>query len=341
MSLRAGIVGYGYWGPNILRNIIEIEAFTPVVVVESREDRANLAKRRYPSIRIEKELTESVLQSLDVVFICTPTNSHYSLTKLALHNNTHVWVEKPMTSNSNYVIELNSLAHSNNLQIVVDHTYLYSPAIEQVKYFMSQGSIGKPLYYESFRANLGIFQQDVSVIWDLAIHDLSILSYLYPEFKIKYISCRSFNPLQGATNSLAHITISYENGFVANISTNWLSPVKVRRVIFGGSTSTIVFDDTEPADKVQIFAQEFVKTGSLEEEIQGMVSYKLGSTLTPKLEQIEALRIGLIEFASQILNPNGDHDLRNSGAESLKIIKILEIAEMSALQMGKPIEFGT
>ena len=339
MSLRAGIIGYGYWGPNILRNIIEIDDYEPFIVIDSRADRAKLAKRRYPTLRIEKELTTEVLKSLDAVFICTPTASHYPLVKLALENNTHVWVEKPMMLKSDHVSGLNLLAKRNNLKIVVDHTYLYSPAIERIKHFIDQGTIGKPLYYESLRANLGIFQQDVSVIWDLAIHDLSILDFLYPEFEIDFISCRSFNPLQGATDSIAHITIIYKNGFIANISTNWLSPVKVRQVIFGGSTSTLVFDDTEPADKLQIFAQEFIKTGNIEEEIQGMVSYKLGSTLTPKLEQTEALRKGLMDFAAQILNPNSDYDLRNSGVRSLKLIKILEAAEISASQTGKPIEF--
>lgn len=339
MSLRAGIIGYGYWGPNILRNLIEITEYEPVVVVDSREDRAALAKRRYPTLRIEKQLTSEVLQSLDVVFICTPTASHYSLAKLALEHNTHVWVEKPMTLNSSSTSELNLLAKNNNVKIVVDHTYLYSPAIEKIKQTIDQGLIGKPLYYDSMRANLGIFQLDVGVIWDLAIHDLSILDFLYPEFEVGTISCIAFNPLQGAKNSLAYLTISYKNGFIAHISTNWLSPLKVRRVVFGGSISTLVFDDTEPADKVQIFAQEFVKTGDIEQEIQGMVSFKLGSTLTPKIDQTEALRAGLADFALKILDPGFDDNLRNSGVRSLKLIRMLEVAEESASQMGIPIEF--
>lgn len=339
-KLRAGIIGYGYWGPNILRNIIEIEDYEPSIVVDSRDDRTHLAKRRYPSLKIEKELTTEVLSFLDVVFICTPATSHFALAKLALENQTNVWVEKPMTLNSKLATELNELAEQNNLKIVVDHTYVYSPAIERIKDIISEGGIGKPLYYESLRANLGIFQQDVSVIWDLAIHDLSILDFLYPDFEIDWISCRSFNPLNGATNSLSNITLSYSNGFVANISTNWLSPVKVRKVVFGGSTSSLVFDDTEPSDKVQIFAQEFVASGDLEQKIQGMTSYKLGSTSTPKLDQTEALRKGLSDFALHLLERDLKNDLRNSGNRAIKMIKILEAAEISALQMGKPIELS-
>ena len=339
-KLRAGIVGYGYWGPNILRNIIEIEEYEPSIVVDSRDDRTHLAKRRYPSLRIEKELTSEVLGALDVVFICTPAASHFTLAKLALENQTNVWVEKPITLNSELATELNVLAEKNNLKLVVDHTYVYSPAIEKIKDIISKGGIGKPLYYESLRANLGIFQQDVSVIWDLAIHDLSILDFLYPEFEIEWVSCRSFNPLNGATNSLSNITLSYSNGFVANISTNWLSPVKVRKVVFGGSTSSLVFDDTEPSDKVQIFAQEFVAGGDLEQKIQGMTSYKLGSTSTPKLEQTEALRKGLSDFALHLLKGDFENNLRNSGSRATNLIKVLEAAEISAIQLGKPIQLS-
>ncbi len=339
MTLNAGIVGYGYWGPNILRNLVEIEDYKLLVVVESREDRAALAKKRYPAILVEKVLTNKILQKLDVLFICTPTNSHFKLAKLALDNKTHVWVEKPMTLDSKLAEQLILLAKAKNLSIAVDHTYLYSPGIEKTKQLIEQGEIGRPLYYDSLRANLGIFQQDVSVIWDLAIHDLSILDFIFSDYRIEQISCRSFNPLLGNTNSLAYFNISYDNGFVANISTNWLSPVKLRRVTFGGSTSTIVFDDTKPADKVKIFTQEFIKTDDMEQEIQNRVSYKLGSTLIPKLDQTEALQKGLRVFAHHILRSDGESYLRNSGERALKLIKILEIAEKSSRELGKPMEF--
>ena len=236
--------------------------------------------------------------------------------------------------------ELNSLALDNSVSVMADHTYTFSPSVEKIKEYIDSGVVGKLLYYESQRFNLGIFQPDVSVIWDLAIHDLSIIGKLVGFTNLEWVSCVGFDPLGARQKGIATITMGFSSEFSVHITVNWLSPLKIRKVILGGQSGSIVFDDTEPSDKVALYAQEFDRPQSIENRISDLVSYKLGETKVPRLKNDEPLSIGIREFARSIeaSKKRGNED-RGPLFETEELIKLLEMCETSMKQGGARIAF--
>lgn len=333
--LKAAVIGYGYWGPNIVRNLFDSKEFNPIFVIDKRDDRLEVLKRRHPSVIPSHDLSDEILGKVDAVFICTPAASHFELAKNAISLGKHVWIEKPITTNSVDAFELNRLASLNCVSVMADHTYTFSPSVHQIKTYIDSGRMGKLLYYNSLRFNLGIFQPDVSVIWDLAIHDLSIVALIHGFSDLEWISCVGFDPLAAGQKSIATITMGFKGEFSAQITVNWLSPLKIRKVVLGGQKGSIVFDDTEPSDKVAFYSQEFNQSEGIEKRISDLISYKLGETTIPRIDNSEPLSIGLIKFAGSIYEIKQGH-YPNEGPlyDAANMIKVLEMCEKSILEGG-------
>ena len=251
-DLGIGVIGYGYWGPNLARNIAELEGASLVSVADARPDRRALASRRHPGSSVVASADELIANPLvDAVVIATPVNSHYSLAAQALKLGKHVLVEKPICANSDDALRLIELARSRRLILMVDHTFTYTGSVRKVKELVDAGVIGDPYYYDSVRVNLGLFQKDVSVIWDLAVHDLSIMDYVF-NLRPEAVSCTGMNHIAGQPVDTAYLSLHFAGNFMAHLHVNWLSPVKLRRTLIGGSSKMIVYDDLEAYEKVRI-----------------------------------------------------------------------------------------
>ena len=338
--LKTAIVGYGYWGPNIVRNLFDSNDFIPMYVIDKRDDRLEAVKRRHPSVLVSHELNDEILGNVDALFICTPASSHFEIARMAISLQKHVWIEKPVTINSRDAFELNDLATLNRISVFADHTYTFSPSISQIRNYIDSGSIGELLYYDSLRFNLGIFQPDVSVIWDLAIHDLSIIGLIHGFSTLEWISCIGFDPLGAGQKSIATITMGFEGEFSAHITVNWLSPLKIRKVILGGQKGSIVFDDTEPSDKLAFYSQEFTQPNGIEQRISDLVSYKLGETKVPRISNSEPLSIGIGKFASSIQDiKQGQYPIEGPLFEAANLIKILEMCDKSMSDGGARVAY--
>jgi len=323
------LVGFGYWGPNLARNIVASESFNLSFILEP--DRAKHAKiaQLYPAVKILYSQNELIKHQseFEVALIATPTSSHYKLAKAFLELNCHIWIEKPFTSNLNEAKELLSLAKEKNLKIFIDHTYLYTSAVSEIKKLLSE--IGKITYINSTRANFGIIQNDSSVIWDLAVHDLSIISYLVDKVPISVIATAS-TPFSGIQPSVATIIINYSD-FLCTVHVNWLSPFKVRSFTLGGTRKSIHFDDTKTDDKVKVYSQSIEDLPNYTKKDVRQYNYKFGDILIPDISNEEALGIALHEFADYI---NGGNEPPSSGDKALEIIKVLIAAETSIQRNG-------
>jgi len=338
--LKAAVVGYGYWGPNIVRNLFDSPDFQPMFVIDKRNERLGAVQRRHPSIQVSQDLHEEILEQIDVLFICTPASSHFEIAQRAILLKKHVWIEKPITTNSKDAWELNRLAIENNVSVMADHTYTFSPSVQQIKDYIDSGLMGKLLYYDSLRLNLGIFQPDVSVIWDLAIHDLSIIGLLNDFSELEWVSCVGFDPLGSGQKSIATITLGFASEFSAHITVNWLSPLKIRSLILGGQKGSIVFDDTEPSDKIAFYSQVFNQSEGFENRISDLVSYKLGETIIPRISNSEPLGIGIGSFAKSIYSiKDGQKIINGPLFASANLIRILEMCEKSMSEEGVRVSY--
>jgi predicted dehydrogenase len=269
---------------------------------------------------------------IDVIAVVTPVWTHYELAKTALENGKHVFVEKPFTCTTAQAEELIELADRKNLKIMVDHTFLFTGAVKRIRQFMDDGTLGNLYYYDSTRVNLGLFQHDVNVIWDLAPHDLSIMDYLIKE-KPEAIVATGERHLNGVAD-IAFINIFYPNNIIGHINVNWLSPVKVRTTLIGGEKKMLVWNDLEADEKIKVY-DKGVQMTSGEGVYQLLVSYRSGDMWAPRVEQVEALREEASYFADCILN---DKKPFNDGIAGLHVVKMLEAADRSLEQKGKIIQ---
>jgi len=330
--LRIGIIGYGYWGPNILRNFSSIEGAQVVSVCDIDRQLLARAKKAFPSMRATcdcRELTSS--PDIDAVAVITPVSTHYELAKCALLNGKHVFVEKPFTSTSTQAEELIELAARKNLKIMVDHTFLFTGAVRKMKEVIGNGTLGKLYYYDSMRVNLGQFQHDVNVIWDLAPHDLSIMDYLIEERPNALIATGQshFNGLE----DIAYITVYFPNNIIAHFNVNWLSPVKMRTTLLGGEKKMLVWNDLDADEKIKIY-DKGVDIQSREGVYNLLVSYRSGDMWAPKVEQHEALRLEAEYFRDCVLN---DETPFNDGEAGLRVVKMLEAAHKSLKNKGEMV----
>src|SRR5882757_100586 len=331
--LRFGVVGYGYWGPNIVRNLRGIEGCEVVGVCDQSPAARKRIQSAHPGIPVHSDFHELVKSTeVDAIAVITPVWTHYELAKAALENGKHVFVEKPFTSNTEQGEKLIELARRKNLKIMVDHTFLFTGAVRKISQLLEEGALGKLYYYDSTRVNLGLFQHDINVLWDLAPHDLSIMDYLIktsPEVVIA-TGQKHLNGLE----DVAYITIHFSDNMIAHLNVNWLSPVKVRTTLLGGEKKMLVWNDLEADEKIKLYDRG-VQMMSGEAVYQQLVSYRTGDMWSPNIEQIEALKVEASYFIDCIRNNKRPF---NDGEAGLRIVRMLEAADESLKQKGRVVQ---
>jgi predicted dehydrogenase len=328
--VRVGVIGYGYWGPNIVRNFHGIDDCELLTVCDKNPAALKRAQRAYPGVQVTTDFND-VLRSpdIDVVAVITPVWTHFELAKAALENGKHVFVEKPFTSTSAQAEELINLAERKNLKIMVDHTFLFSGAVRKIREIIDAGTLGPLYYFDSTRVNLGLFQHDVSVVWDLAPHDLSIMNHVIAESPEAVVATGGKH-LNGHAD-MAFITVYFPRDIVAHINVNWLSPVKVRTTLIGGKDKMLVWNDLEADEKIKIY-DKGVQITNGQSVYDLLVSYRSGDVWAPKVEQTEALKVELGYFVDCIVN---DRAPINDGVAGLHVVKLLEAADHSLNQRGR------
>jgi predicted dehydrogenase len=332
--IRTAVIGYGYWGPNLVRNFVN--SGSARVVAVSDLDLAKLAasKRLHSEIETTSDFRDVLKNpNIDAVAIATPVHTHYELALSALKAGKHVLVEKPLTPKSDQASRLVEEAARRDLVLMVDHTFLYTPAVQKIRELLQNGTLGEPYYYDSIRSSLGLFQNDCNVIWDLAVHDLSIIMYILNETPIT-VSATGSSHVAGAPENMAHVTLFFESSCVAHVSVNWLSPIKVRQTFIGGSRKMIVYDDVEPTEKVKVYDKGITLAGSPEKTHQLRIGYRAGDMWAPHIAQKEALQTEVQHFVDCIRN--GKVPI-SGGSSGLKVVQILEAASRSIKEQGKPI----
>ena len=330
--MKIGVVGYGYWGPNLVRNFLGIEGVSGVSIADLNPKRLKIASMRHSGCFLTTNY-DDLLKDADIeaIAISTPVDSHYVLAKQALLAGKHVLVEKPLASSVSQARELWELALKKNRTLMVDHTFVYTGAVRKIKEIISGGTIGDPIYYDSARVNLGLFQHDVNVIWDLAPHDISIIDFLFDlnEAEVSALgSCyKSMN------EAISYVTIYLDNGLIAHLNVSWLSPVKVRTVMIGGTDKMIVYNDVEPTEKVKIYDRGVDLIDDQEELYKIWWQYRVGDIYVPKIDHTEALYFELKHFIDCI--SNNKLPLTNGECGS-RVVAILEAASQS-LQSGNKV----
>jgi len=327
--VRFGVIGYGYWGPKVIRNLDLLEEAKVVAICDKSAASRQKAERLYAGVTITDDANELMTSpDIDAIAVVTPVWTHYELAKAALENGKHIFVEKPFTSNSAQAEELIALAAKKNLKIMVDHTFLFTPAVQKIKQLLEEGELGKLYYYDSTRVNLGLFQHDVNVIWDLAPHDLSIMDHLIVESPEAIVATGQTH-LNGHED-IAFITLYFPDKVVAHLNVNWLSPVKVRTTMIGGEKKMLVWNDIEADEKVKVYDRG-VNVSSREGVYNLLINYRSGDMWAPRIEQAEALTRELAYFVDCIVN---DKTPMNDGKAGLRVVKMLEAASDSLRQRG-------
>lgn len=327
--LRVGVVGYGYWGPNIVRNFHVLDGSRVAMVCDKRPEALKKVSKAFPGIAVTTDPCELIRSpEIDVVAVVTPVWLHYELAKAALENGKHVFVEKPFTAKSDQAKELIELAERKGLTIMVDHTFLFTGAVRKIRRLVDDGVLGDLYYYDSIRVNLGLFQHDINVIWDLAPHDLSIMNYVM-KAKPEAIVATGQSHLNGHED-IAFMTVYFPNNVIAHINVNWLSPVKVRTTLIGGEKKMLVWNDLEADEKIKIY-DKGVDISSPEGVYELLVSYRSGDMWAPQVEQTEALKLELAHFLKCI--EEGKKPV-NDGMAGLQVVEMLEAAEKSVKNRG-------
>jgi predicted dehydrogenase len=328
--IKFGVVGYGYWGPNVVRNLDRLDETKVVAVCDKSPAAQRKVAKAYPDVLVTDDPAELMTSpDIDAIAVVTPVWTHYELAKAALLNGKHVFVEKPFTSNAAQAQELIELAARKNLKIMVDHTFLFTGAVQKIKQLLQEGALGKLYYYDSTRVNLGLFQHDVNVVWDLAPHDLAIIDHLIQRTP-EAISATGQTHLNGHED-VAFLTLYFPDKVIAHINVNWLSPVKVRTTLIGGEKKMLVWNDLEADEKIKIY-DKGVNITSREGLYNLLVHYRSGDMWAPQIEQIEALTRELSYFVECILK---DETPVNDGEAGLRVVRMLEAANASISKRGE------
>jgi predicted dehydrogenase len=330
--VRVGVIGYGYWGPNIVRNLQSLDRCQLVAVCDKSPAALKRAQKVYPGLQLTTDFSEILTSpDIDAIAVVTPVWTHFELAKAALQNGKHVFVEKPFTSTPEQAEELIELAERKNLKIMVDHTFLFSGAVRKIRQIIDAGTLGPLYYFDSTRVNLGLFQHDVSVVWDLAPHDLSIMDYVIAD-KPEAVVATGAKHLNGLAD-MAFITVYFPGNVIAHINVNWLSPVKVRTTLIGGKDKMLMWNDLEADEKIKIY-DKGVNITSGQGVYDLLVSYRSGDVWAPKCEQTEALKVELDYFIDCIVN---DRTPMNDGLAGLRVVRLLDAAEQSLKDRGRVI----
>jgi len=331
--VNIALIGYGYWGVNLLRNLVALKDCNVIAVCESSEKRQQVLKALYPSIQVTadyQDITNNL--EIDAVVIATPVHSHFTLAKQALKSGKHVLVEKPLTASTEEAQILIDLATSKNLQLMVDHTFLYSGAVEKIKELVDNDNLGILKYVDSTRINLGLIQSDVNVLWDLAPHDLSILAFITKEEPLAVCATGTSHTGNGIEN-IAYMTLKYPSGFIAHFNCSWSSPVKVRSTLIGGDKKMIVYDDINPTEKIKVYDSGYV-CRTEEDKTKMQVDYRIGDIHIPKVSTHEPLRKMLEDYVSCIQTGNTP---TSNWKLALQTVKVLEAAELSLKLKGQEV----
>ena len=332
--LNVAVVGVGYWGPNMIRNFFAHPQTNVKTCCDLKEERLKFIQNSFPAVAVTNDYNTILKDAeIDLVVVCTPVFTHYEIAKAALNAGKHVLIEKPMTSTSAQSEELVELAEKKGLKVFVDHTFLFTGAVRKMKEVIDSGEIGDLYYFDSVRVNLGLFQHDVNVIWDLAPHDISIMQFLLSQ-KPECVMATGSDHLNNGLEDVAYLTVYYPNKLIAHIHANWLSPVKIRHTLLAGSKKMVVWDDTEPSEKIRIYDKgvEVIKTA--DQVYNMLIQYRTGDMYCPKLEAIEALKAEVGHIVDCI--DNGKSSII-SGEDGLMVVKILEASDQSIKNRGKEI----
>jgi len=334
--MNVGIIGLGYWGPNLVRNFLGNSEVKTVYGCDLNPARLNFIESRFPSVKLTSKPDELLNNNeIEIIVVATPVRFHFDLAKQALENGKHVWVEKPFTSTSKEAEELIKIAEKKKLNIFVDHTFIYTGAVKKVKELVDKKVLGDVMYFDSVRVNLGLFQHDVNVIWDLACHDLSIMDYVLNK-KVVALSANGVANYYEHEN-IAHLALYFEDNCFAHFHVNWTSPVKIRRVIIGGKNKMLLWDDMLPTEKIKVY-DAGIEMDNDEQIHKLLVQYRMGDMFSPKLIETEALALGVKEFLASIREKRKP---LTSGLEGLKVVKILEAADKSIKEKGKLIKIDS
>ena len=330
-----GVVGYGYWGPNLVRNFSDLAGCEVVSVCDLRPERRELLARRHPSVAVTDDAERLISDPrIDAVVIATPVSTHFDLAMRALTAGKHVWVEKPLALDSGQAQRLVEQADRVGRALHVDHTFAYTGAVRKIRDLVTEEALGKLYYYDSVRVNLGLFQHDVDVMWDLAVHDLSIIDYVLPEKPIA-VSATGMAHVPGEPENIAYITLFFPSSLIAHVHVNWLAPVKVRRTLLGGDRKMVVYDDLEPSEKIKIYDKGITTKPGTDDVYKLKVGYRSGDMFAPQLDVTEALLIEGRHFMESI--SRGEPTLTD-GRAGLRVVQILEAASRSMRERGRVIE---
>ena len=331
--MKIGVLGLGYWGPNLVRNFLGHELVEKVIACDLKDDRLTLIKSKFHRIEVTNDYRKLLESDVDAIAIATSVNTHYQLAKDALEAGKHVWVEKPFTSSKKQGSELIKIADSKKLNIFVDHTFLYTGAVRKIKELIDKDELGDIIYFDSVRINLGLFQHDVNVIWDLAPHDISIMNHVLngkEPVAVTASGVSSYNALENIAQMSVHFK---DSSCFAHFHVNWTSPVKIRRIMIAGKKKMLVFDDLEYSEKIKIYDSgvEFKSTESIH---NALVQYRTGDMYSPQISQTEALSSAVKEFIDSILEKRKP---LTDGKNGLAVVEILEASEKSIKGKGIPV----
>ena len=334
--IRIGVVGYGYWGPNLVRNFAETEDAEVVAVCDVNPERLAQARKRYPAVTVTPDPGELIdSPDVDAVVIATPVSTHFRLAMRALRAQKHVLVEKPVTTSTAEALRLVEEAARRNLTLGVDHTFLYTPAVRKIRELREKDDLGEIYYYDAVRVNLGLFQRDVNVIWDLAVHDLSIMDYLLPESPCA-VSATGVSHFPDRGENIAYLTMFFSSKLIAHIHVNWLAPVKVRQTRIGGSRKMVVYDDIEASEKVKLYDKGITMQDD-PGDYQARISYRSGDVWIPHLSTREALSTEAADFVRCVMTGAAP---ASDGQTGVRIVSMLEAAEQSMKEHGRPVEIA-
>jgi predicted dehydrogenase len=328
-AVRFGVIGYGYWGPNVVRNLDQIQQVDLVSVCDMSASARERVQKAHPNVEVAADPAHLLTSpNIDAIAVVTPVWTHFELAKAALENGKHVFVEKPFTSNSAQAQELIELAEKKNLRIMVDHTFLFTGAVRKIRQLLDENILGKLYYYDSTRVNLGLFQHDINVIWDLAPHDLSIMDHLL-QARPEAIVAAGQSHLNGHED-VAFITLYFPDKVIAHVNVNWLSPVKMRTTLIGGEKKMLVWNDLTTDEQVRVY-DKGVTVSSREGVYNMLVNYRSGDMWAPRIERAEALTRELTYFVECIVK--GETPI-NDGKAGLRVVNMLEASSKSIRQRG-------
>jgi predicted dehydrogenase len=332
--INIGVIGAGYWGPNIIRNLMANKRFKVSCCADLYQERLDYITALYPTIISSTDYQEIIKDpSINAVAICTPVFTHFEIAMAALQAGKHILIEKPMTSNSAEAEKLLELAGKKNLKILVDHTFLFTGAVRKIKEIVNSGELGNIYYFDSVRVNLGLFQHDINVVWDLAPHDISIMDHVINR-KAVSITATGADHLGNGLEDVAYLTVFYPDNIIAHIHVNWLSPVKIRQTQISGTKKMIVWDDNSPSEKIKVYDKGIEVIQTTDQIYNTLIQYRTGDMYCPKIPQTEALAFEMDHFADCIEN---DTQPISDGYAGLRVVQILESSEKSIKNRGKEI----